>query len=301
MNSGIKKTNKPWLVTGGSGMLGRAFVKRWANHCVAMVRKQTPLPCDSVEGILADAGSIAAVVSKVRPSTCFHFAACTNLAFCEENPEYAEQINAVASTAIAASCAENGARVVYMCTDSIFDGIKGNYSETDLPAPLNSYARSKWRGEQATLASSKQNISIRANIFGTESVESDAPKLYDWAVKKLRIQEPINGFTDVIFNPLGVDTLSDHLGKIVQLGLPGGCWHLGTKNPLSKDQFIRIVAKSNGLSDACVTRGLQADLNLLPARPLNTSLQIHKIESSGISMPTIESELELLTKSHEQP
>ena len=288
--------SKKWLVTGATGMLGRAFVEKWTSNCVAMVRSKTPLLCDSVEGILAEPRSIAAVIEKVRPSICFHFAACTNLVYCEQNPEYAEQINGNASAFIAKACAEIGARVVYMCTDSIFDGKKGNYAETDPPAPLNSYARSKLSGERATLAASQRNISIRGNIFGTERDPYNALKLYDWAVKSLRAEEPIIGFDDVFFNPVGVETLSEILGKIVQLDLPGGCWHVGTKYPVSKDQFIRLIAKSNGFSDACVTRGLQAHLNLQPARPLNTTLQTLKIEAAGISIPTIESELELLKK-----
>jgi dTDP-4-dehydrorhamnose reductase len=296
MSFGPQNSTTPWLVTGATGMLGGAFVKKWASNCVAMVRSKTPLPCDTVEGFLAEPSSIAAVIRKVKPTMFFHFAACTNLSYCEQNPYYANQINATASAAIAEACADIGARVVYMCTDSIFDGKKGSYAETDTPAPLNAYALSKLRGEMATLASSERNISIRGNIFGMECEQATSLKLYDWVVKSLRTKEPITGFADVFFNPLGVDTLSDILVKIVRLDLPGGCWHLGAKNPISKEQFIRLVAKSNGLSDACVTRGLQADLNLRPARPLNTSLQTHRIESAGISMPTIESELELLTK-----
>lgn len=301
MSSSSRNPLGPWLVTGATGMLGGAFVKRWANHCVAAVRKKTHLPCDSVKGILVEPRSIAAAVKTVRPSICFHLAACTDLPQCEKNPEYAEQINGLASAVIAEACAEIGARVVYMCTDSIFDGKKGNYAETDRPAPLNSYARSKWSGEKATLRASQRNISIRGNIFGTERAPCNALKLYDWAVKSLRAQEPITGFADVFFNPLSVETLSEILGKIVQLDLPGGCWHVGTNKPVSKDQFIRLIAKSKGLSDSCVTRGLQAHLNLQPARPLNTTLQTLKIEAAGIFMPTIESELELLKKIHEQP
>lgn len=288
--------SKKWLVTGATGMLGRAFVKKWASNCVAIVRSKTPLPCDTVEGLLAEPSSIATVIRKVKPTVCFHFAACTNLSYCEQNPDYANQINATASAVIAEACADIGARVVYMCTDSIFDGKKGNYAETDTPAPLNAYALSKRRGEMATLASSERNISIRANIFGTECKQATSLKLYDWVIKSLRTQEPITGFSDVFFNPLGVDSLSDILGKIVELDLPGGCWHVGTKNPVSKDQFIRLIAKTNRFSDACVTRGLQQDLNLQPTRPLNTTLQTLKIESAGIPMPTIESELEFFSK-----
>ena len=277
-------------------MLGRAFVEKWSSNCVAMVRSKARLPCAVVEGFLDEPNSILAVIRKVKPAVCFHFAACTSLSFCERNPDYAGQVNATASAAIAKACADVGARVVYMCTDSIFDGRKRNYAEADTPAPLNVYAQSKLRGELALLASGGRNISIRGNIFGTEREQPASLKLYDWILKNLITQEPIIGFADVFFNPLSVDTLSEVLVKMLQLDVPGGCWHVGTTNPISKDQFIRLIAKINRLSDACATRGMQQDLNLHPVRPLNTTLQTLKIESAGIPMPTIESELEFFRK-----
>ena len=69
---------------------------------------------------------------------------------------------------------------------------------------------------------------------------------------------------------------------------------MGSKKSVSKDQFIRLVAKVNSLSDKAVARGRQGDLCLQPKRPLNTALATDRIERAGILMPTIESELQAI-------
>lgn len=275
-------------------MLGTEFVKGWGAHCVAVVRRKADLPCETVFGDLSDLGSLARSLKQVRPAVCFHFGACTDLLRCERNPAYAHLINAEATAAIARVCAEIGAQLVYMCTDSIFDGQVGNYEEAAAPSPLNEYARSKLFGEVAVLAASARNLSIRGNIIGRERGEAGSPKLYDWTVNSLQSEAPIVGFVDVFFNPLCVATLSSLLVQMVRAELPGGCWHVGSKESVSKDRFIRLVAKANSLSDKNLSSGRQCDMHLQPKRPLNTSLRTDKIERAGILMPTIESELESL-------
>lgn len=300
MNEERFKSRRPWLITGATGLLGRAFMKRWSDKCIAVVRSDASVGCDTIYGCLSDSGSLEAAVRSVRPSVCFHFAACTDLAFCEKNPAYAYQVNAAASAVLADTCASVGSKVIYMCTDSIFDGSKGDYSETDTPHPLNVYARSKLSGEMAILAASIHNISIRGNIFGIETVgvtgSGRSLKFFDWAVRSLMNQERITGFADVVFNPISVDTLSMILGQLVEMDLQGGCWNVGTKDSVSKYEFIRRVANFIRVSDVNVCKGRQQDLSLIPERPLRTNLRIDKIESYGFNMPFIDSELESLSR-----
>jgi dTDP-4-dehydrorhamnose reductase len=51
-----------------------------------------------------------------------------------------------ASAVLAEIAAALNARFVYISTDSVFDGKRGDYAETDEPAPVNVYARSKLAG-----------------------------------------------------------------------------------------------------------------------------------------------------------
>lgn len=286
--------DRPWLVTGATGMLGSRFVAKASSKCVALVRRKANLPCETIEGFISEPASIEDAVRKISPAICIHFAACTNLLQCEQDPDLAHQLNVQASKTIASVCANVGARVIYMCTDSIFDGKKGNYTEDDEPRPINAYADSKLQGERAVLTASSDNISIRGNIFGKENDSTETPKLYEWALRKLKCGEQMVGFDDVFFNPLTVESLSEIILKMVRLNLPGGCWHVGTTNAISKDAFIRLIAKTNGLSDKAVLRGRQQDLNLQPPRPLNTSLLTLKLQSFGIPLPSIEQELKSL-------
>ena len=44
-------------------------------------------------------------------------------------------------------CQENDIRLIYISTDSVFDGEKGYYKEEDIPNPINYYSLTKLLGE----------------------------------------------------------------------------------------------------------------------------------------------------------
>jgi dTDP-4-dehydrorhamnose reductase len=67
---------------------------------------------------------------------------------CEDHPDEAHEINTTASEYLARLAEEIGACFVQVSTDSVFDGEKGNYSETDVPRPLNVYAKTKLSAEK---------------------------------------------------------------------------------------------------------------------------------------------------------
>ena len=84
------------------------------------------------------------------------------------NPELARAVNATAVEALAAACAETGAKLMTMSTDYVFDGRKtGRYTEDDEPNPLNVYGASKLEGEQRALATHERTFVVRTqSLFG---------------------------------------------------------------------------------------------------------------------------------------
>src|SRR5205823_611578 len=119
------------LITGAGGQLGRALTEVFPSAC-ALTRTEwdvTHLPPPGLEADLV-----------------LHAAAWTNVDGAEDDPQGAAAVN-VGGTQHAASL---GAPLVTWSTDYVFDGSKRTpYVESDAPAPLGAYGRTKLHGEAA--------------------------------------------------------------------------------------------------------------------------------------------------------
>jgi dTDP-4-dehydrorhamnose reductase len=289
------KEEGTWLVTGASGMLGRAFCTLWGERCVGLSRViQNHIPYQTHMADIRDRSRLAEIFELVRPTICFHFAANTDLIDCERNPSQAYDTNCTATEHISGLCKNYQARMCYMSTDSVFDGRFGNYEENDKPNPLNSYAKTKLAGEEITLSQNQCNLVFRGNIIGRDPTGKTPFKLVDWIINQLHKRQPINGFTDVIFNPLSVITMSRNIAKLATSSREGGIWHLGSKSPLSKYDFVSSVAKQVGLTKTQITPRSIDEFQLDPPRPKNTALNISKSVKFGLPEVSIESEIDTL-------
>ena len=105
------------------------------------------------------------VRSDSRPHAIVHCAAAADVDWCEANPEEAEAINGGASALLAEIAASFNVRFVYISTDSVFDGKRGGYIETDEPAPLNVYARSKIGASERYRTQSVVHNSSREHLW----------------------------------------------------------------------------------------------------------------------------------------
>ena len=55
--------------------------------------------------------------------------------------------NIIGTANIVKACQKNNIKLIYFSTNYVYQGIKGNYSETDPVLPINNYAISKFGGE----------------------------------------------------------------------------------------------------------------------------------------------------------
>ena len=72
------------------------------------------------------------------------------------------QINALFPHQLADLCVERGLRVIQISTDCVFSGLRGNYSESDVPDPLDLYGRTKLLGE----LNRPGMLTLRTSIIG---------------------------------------------------------------------------------------------------------------------------------------
>ena len=151
------------LLTGGSGLLGTE-IQKLHTGVLAPNRKELDI---------CDAKAVAEYVLNVAPDTILHAAAVTNNRDIEADPDEALAVNVIGTTNIARACLGTTIRLVYVSTDYVYKGDRGNYAETDELLPSNLYAWTKLAGE-AAVRSVPNHLIIRTSFGASRFDYPDA-------------------------------------------------------------------------------------------------------------------------------
>lgn len=277
-------------ITGASGLLGCNLALAWsrAGHAVLALygRHAVAVPgADCRPADLAATAAVAAQFGTFRPDWVVHAAAMTAVDECERQPELAMQANAGLTRSVACAAAAAGARLLYVSTDSVFDGSRGGWTEADRPAPVNAYARSKLAGEDAARAEASDTLVIRTNLFGWNA--RSKASLAEFMLAKFRQREAFEGFVDVVFSPLLVNDLGDMFLDLMTRQA-AGLLHVGASDAVSKHEFGRLLAEVYGLDASCMRPGQARSFAFVARRPLDTSLAVSRAEALlGRALPKV--------------
>lgn len=282
------------LVTGAGGLLGANLLlaaRRLGYEATGITYRHTlRIPGVAVlSADLTDKAATRSLISELRPTIVIHCAAATNVDWCEDNPQEAEKINVDASRWLAEMAGQLEAQFVYISTDSIFDGQRGDYREEDEPAPVNRYAQSKLLGERAVLGSNSAALVARVNIYGWNVQNKQS--LGEWVLERLRAGDEVPGFTDIFFSPILVNDLSEQLLAMLHKTVTG-TYHVAGSERVSKYEFARRVATVFGFDPAQVRPAQLSQAGLRARRPLDVSLNTQKVgEALGRAMPNVDAGL----------
>ncbi len=152
------------LLTGSSGLLGQAIIEsmRQDHELVGVRRKDFDLSRPQ---------QIISFFEKEENrdfDLIIHTSAFVNVDDCEVNRDYAFRVNALGTRILSLKAREIGAPVVYVSTDYVFNGRKGEpYNEWDIPDPVNVYGLSKLAGEREVAAFRHRYAVVRVSwLFG---------------------------------------------------------------------------------------------------------------------------------------
>lgn len=108
-------------------------------------------------------------IKKFNPEVIVHCGALTHVDYCETNVDesYEKTVKSTLNLIkVAQSC---GAKLVYLSTDYVFDGVDGPYAEDAPVNPLSVYAKHKLEAEQLVMQSISNALVLRVtNIYGDE-------------------------------------------------------------------------------------------------------------------------------------
>ena len=149
------------VVTGAGGQLGRQVVADWTqDDVVGLTRGDLDV---------TDEGAVLATIAELSPEVVVNCAAWTAVDACEEDPQRAHRVNALAPWWLARACRQVGARLVHVSTDYVFggdapegpDGEARGWTEFDPVDPRSAYGRSKAAGEQLVRSALPEHHVVR--------------------------------------------------------------------------------------------------------------------------------------------
>lgn len=282
------------LVTGASGLLGASVVSQAQGRGreVIGLYHRHPIHLEGVKLLrvdIADRAETCRIFGELRPSIVVHCAAATDVDQCEDLPDEAYRLNVTAAATIAEITARSGVRLLYVSTDSVFDGERGNYSETDTPAPLNVYATTKLQGEREIARLNPEATIARVSLYGWNAQNKDS--LAEWVLRRLILGKPMPGFSDVFFCPALANDVAEVLLELIDQNL-SGIYHVVGSECISKYEFARRVAAKFAFDPGQVFATRMADAKLKALRPRNTSLNTAKVcDALGRPMPDVDAGL----------
>lgn len=264
------------LVLGGSSFVGKHLLARLAPAQYTATYAANAYPgtvkfdCTSMR-LAATVGDLAAydqallLLGDTQPDSCVR------------DPERSQAVNVDGIKTVIDDLLAAGVRPIFISSEFVFDGHKGQYSETDSPNPILLYGAQKLAIERYLETVAEDYAVLRlAKVYGGEI--GDGTLFTNWlpAIERGGRQTCAS---DQRFSPIHVDDVVDALLKAAESRIRG-VFHLGGPEGLSRMECLETLL-------AQVRRSRPVELEAVPCRindfefpevrPVDVSMRIGKL------------------------
>jgi dTDP-4-dehydrorhamnose reductase len=253
----------PLLITGRTGTLGQAVARACSHRGLAHVLTSR------AELKLDDPASIRDALKRLQPCAVVNAAGWVRVDEAETDVEACLAANALGPELLARECERLGVPLVAFSSDLVFGGDKGEpYVESDTPAPLNVYGRSKAEAERRVLGATDRALIVRtAAFFGPHDVHNFAVQ----TLAALRRGKRVRAAGDAFVSPTYVPDLVEAMLDLLIDG-ETGVWHLANQGRVSWAEFAAVLAERTGRAAPAVEAVPSASLGWRAERPRDSTL-----------------------------
>lgn len=258
------------LITGSEGQLGRDLVR-------VLSDEHELFPFD-LDMDVTDFDGTMKTVTTISPDVVIHAAAYTDVDGCELDADLAYKVNALGTQNVALACQKCGAAALYVSTDFVFDGKKGEpYLEFDEPNPLSVYGRSKLAGERyvASLLD-RYYITRTAWLFGKHG-----RNFVKTILKLAEEREELTVVGDQVGSPTYSLDLAKTIAELIKTGWYG-LYHTTNSGSCSWFEFAKKILEYAGKRGVKVSPITSEELNRPAPRPAYSVLRNYCLELRGI-------------------
>ena len=272
------------LVTGANGQLG--------NEMQVLARENlqhTYFFTDVQELDICDEQAVYAYVSEHKIDIIVNCAAYTAVDKAEDNVELCDKLNNIAPGYLARAAQANGAAMIQVSTDYVFDGTAHiPYTEEEPTCPASVYGSTKLAGEQNVMDHCEKAMVIRTawlySIYGNNFVKT-----------MIRLGQERDSL-GVIFDQIGTPTYANDLAQAIfaaiNKGVVRGIYHFSDEGVCSWYDFTIAIHRLAGIASCKVKPFHTADYPAKAPRPHYSVLDKTKIKDTfGIEIPHWEESL----------
>lgn len=279
------------LLFGKGGQVGWEL-----QRSLAVLGRVTALDHDSTDhcGDFANPEGVAATVRALKPDVIVNAAAHTAVDKAESEPELARLLNATTPGVLAREAAALGAWLVHYSTDYVFDGSGTRpWVETDTPAPLSVYGRTKLEGEQLIQQSGAKHLILRTSWVYAARGGNFAKTMLRLAQER----ERLTVIDDQWGAPTGAELLADVTAHAIrhlqQRPQDAGLYHLVAGGEVTWNGYAKFVIEHASKAQSAI-KIVAKEVAPVPTsafptpavRPHNSRLNTSKLQTTfGLTLP----------------
>ena len=291
------------LITGANGLLGQHLTKLLLDknyQVVATSRGESRLPFEPSGNYtyhsmdIANALETYSVMNLEKPDVVVHAAAVTQVDDCELRPQHCERINVQGTSQVLTDAETFSSHFIYISTDFVFDGEKGNYSEEEDTKPISIYGFTKLQAESMVQTSEIPFAIVRTCLVYGNLLQGTRSNIVSWVKENLEQGKTIRVVSDQERTPTYVGDLAKGIALIIEKKATG-IYHISGKDWLTPYDIAIKTAQKYQLDASKIVKVDASTFKQPGRRPLKTGFVIEKARTElGYEPITFDEGLDLM-------
>ena len=224
---------------------------------------------------ITEEASLKEVLVEIQPNFIINTAAMTQVDDCEGDKEGCDLLNITVVKWLSEVASTINAHLIHLSTDFIFDGIKGNYKETDIANPLSYYGHSKLKSEEILSNSTIDYTILRTILVYGKVYDMSRNNIVLWVKSMLEKGKEITIVDDQYRMPTYVEDLALAC-KISMDKKAVGVFNISSNELLSVYEIAEQIAEAFNLDKKLIKPISTSTLNQTAPRPAKTGFNLSK-------------------------
>lgn len=259
------------LVVGAHGFLGRRVVRALSDAGTACLSASHSGGADLQIDLSRPVEKLA------LPGSITHgvvLSSITALDECFQDPGRTSQFNVTHTIQLIEHLVAQGVVPVFISSDVVFDGARGNYREQDEATPTTKYGEQK-RAVEAFLEQEVPNhVIVRLGKLYTLADDDNSP--VSGLVRSLGNAEAVRAATDQLLTPTLAEEASSGIVELIKLKGQGAYHLTPVEGAVTRFEMAVMVADAIGADRSHVSACSIHDFEFAEPRPVNCTLNGEK-------------------------